>query len=253
VIVLRPRQVKIRSGRSAGRHIMRNFGGVASEDTMALPVSTIIEQRRAALIELWKQDPLVIVQVESPDVLPVLTFLDDRGQDAGIGPVGRRSQTNTVIVQRPGDPHRSASVWVRASYSGYQNAYVGFLNTVYKTQATTADLTGYDVDHLLNRARSPGGLGYIRIEAVSSAVNQAWGRLFEKVASNPAFFANRERLRRTLSWTICAKLANQMPPDGPNDTAGINRLATWFQSTGMSAAEAREGLASMLRFAYSLR
>lgn len=220
---------------------------------MALSVATIIEQRRAALIELWKQDPLVVVQVESPEILPILTFLDDRGQGAGVGPVGRRSPTNTVIVQRPGDAHRNASVWVRASYGGYQTAYLGFLDAVYKTRATKADLSGYDVDHLLNRARSPGGAGYIRIEAVNSIVNQAWGRLFEKVASNPAFFANRERLRRTLSWTICAKLANQMPPDGPNDAAGVNRLATWFQSIGMSAAEAREGLASMLRFAYSLR
>ena len=55
---------------------------------MALAVGTIIEQRRTALIELWKQDPNVVVQVESPDVLPVLTFLDDRGRNAGVGPSG---------------------------------------------------------------------------------------------------------------------------------------------------------------------
>jgi len=42
------------------------------------------------------------VQVEAPQVLPVLTFLDDRGHGAGVGAVGRRSQTNTVIVSRPG-------------------------------------------------------------------------------------------------------------------------------------------------------
>jgi hypothetical protein len=220
---------------------------------MALTPASIIDRRRDALVAEWKQNPLIIVQVESPSVLPVLTFLDDRGQNAGVGAVGRRSPTNTVIVQRPGDPDRNASVWVKASYTGYRTAYIGFLNTVYLTQATTTDLAGYDIDHLLNRARSLGGAGYIRIEAVNSAVNQAWGRLFEKAASNPAFSANQNRLRRTLSWTICAKLADQFPPNGPNDTAGINRLAAWFQSIGMNAQEAREGLASMLSFAYSLR
>jgi hypothetical protein len=221
---------------------------------MALTPTLIIERRRNALIAQWKQDPLVVVQVESPAVLPVLTFLDDRGQGAGVGAVGRRSQTNTVIVSRVGgDPDRNASVWVKASYTGYRTAFIGFLNHVYGTQATTADLAGYDVDHLLNRARSPGGAGYIRIEAVNSAVNQAWGRLFEKAASNPAFFANQQRLRRTLSWTICAKLASRLPPNGPNDVGGITQLAAYFQTLGMDANEAREGLTSMLNFAYGMR
>jgi hypothetical protein len=221
---------------------------------MALTPTLIIERRRNALIAQWKQDPLIVVQVESPAVLPVLTFLDDRGQGAGVGAVGRRSQTNTVIVSRVGgDPDRNASVWVKASYTGYRTAYIGFLNHVYGTQATTADLAGYDVDHLLNRARSPGGAGYIRIEAVNSAVNQGWGRLFEKAASNPAFFANQQRLRRTLSWTICAKLANRLPPNGPNDVGGITQLAAYFQTLGMDANEAREGLTSMLNFAYGVR
>ena len=132
-------------------------------------------------------------------------------------------------------------------------AYIGFLNHVYGTQATSANLAAYDIDHLLNRARSPGGAGYIRIEAVTSAVNQAWGRLFERAASDPAFFANQNRLRRTLSWTICAKLANRFPPNGPDDVGGINRLALYFQTLGMDANEARAGLTSMLGFAYSLR
>jgi hypothetical protein len=84
-------------------------------------------------------------------------------------------------------------------------------------------------------------------------VNQAWGRLFERAASNPAFFANQHRLRRTLSWTICAKLANRFPPNGPNDVGGINQLVAYFQTLGMDANEAREGLTSMLNFAYGMR
>ncbi len=73
---------------------------------MALTPTLIVERRRNALVDQWKQDPLIVVQVETPQVLPVLTFLDDRGHGAGVGAVGRRSQTNTVIVSKD---HRSRS------------------------------------------------------------------------------------------------------------------------------------------------
>ena len=169
-----------------------------------------------------------------------------------VGAVGQRSQTDTVIVSRPGDPDRNASVWVRATYRGYRSAYLGFLNQVYGTEATPADLVGYDIDHLLNRARSPDGAGFIRIEAIRAEVNQAWGRLFEKAAST-RFYASQHRLRRTMSWVICAKLANQNPPVGPSDAGGIDRLVGFFRSLGIGADEARQGLTEMLKFAYSLR
>jgi len=216
------------------------------------PVS-IMEHRREALIAQWVRDPLVMVQVESPTALSGLVFLDDRGQTAEVGAVGQRRQTDTVIVSRPGDPDRNASVWVRATYQGYRTAYLGFLNQVYGTQATSADLAGQDIDHLLNRARSPGGAGFIRIEAIGAAVNQAWGRLFEKAASDPRFYANQHRLRRTMSWVICAKLANQQPPVGPGDTGGVERLVRFFGSLGIGAEEARHGITEMLNFAYRLR
>lgn len=218
----------------------------------ASPIS-IMERRREALIAQWIQDPLVMVQVESPAALPITVFLDDYGKTAEVGSVGQRSQTDTAIVSRPGDPDRNASVWVRATYRGYRTAYVGFLNQVYGTQATTADLVGYDIDHLLNRARSPDGAGFIRIEAIRAEVNQAWGRLFEKAASDPRFHANQHRQRRTMSWVICAKLANQDPPAGPNDSGGIERLVIFFRALGIDAKEARDGLTDMLKFAYSLR
>src|SRR5438477_5774535 len=112
---------------------------------MALAPTLIMERRRNALIAEWTQNPLVVVQVESLAVLPVLTFLDDRGEGAGVGAIGRRSPTNTAIVARPGDPDRNASVWVRASYTGYRTAYIGFLNHLYGTQASTVHLAGYDV------------------------------------------------------------------------------------------------------------
>ena len=58
----------------------------------ASPIS-IMERRREALIAQWIQDPLVMVQVESPAALPITVFLDDYGKTAEVGSVGQRSQT----------------------------------------------------------------------------------------------------------------------------------------------------------------
>jgi hypothetical protein len=54
---------------------------------MALTPTSIIDRRREALIAGWRQNPLIVVQVETPAVLPVLTCLDDRGQGAGVGAI----------------------------------------------------------------------------------------------------------------------------------------------------------------------
>jgi hypothetical protein len=218
-----------------------------------MSLSAIIARRRDALVRAWVANPLLQVQAEGLGMLPGLVFLDDSGMGAGVGAVGRRSQSNVGMVSRPGNPDENASCWVTASYGGYQGAYIAFVKAAYGVSATTADLVGYNVDHLLNRARAPLGTTLVRVEAIDAAANQAWGRLFEKAASNPQFHANQARERRTMSWTICAKLAGQMPPSGPNDAGGIQRLAAYFQSVGLSRQEAVDGLTSMLRFAYSLR
>jgi hypothetical protein len=42
-------------------------------------------------------------------------------------------------------------------------------------------------------------------------------------------------------------------PNGPNDVGGITQLAAYFQTLGMDADEAREGLTSMLNFACGMR
>lgn len=218
-----------------------------------MSLRAIIDRRRQALIAAWVRDPLVQVQVESPAVLPGLVFLDDYGAGASHMQVGRRAATSVAMVSRPGDPDESASVWVASSYGSYRNAYLAFIRQAYGIQVTPADLTGFDVDHLLNRARSPQDSTFIRVEAIPDFANQAWGRLFEKAASNPQFFANQRRERRTMSWMICAKLGGQLPPNGPNDTGGIQRLAGWFRSIGLSDREARDGLSQMLDFAYRFR
>lgn len=204
------------------------------------------------LVREWVRDPMIQVQVESPVALQRLGFLDR--DDAGVvGALGRRGPGRVAVAQGIGDPDRNASVWVAANHTGYKSAYFAFLSRVYAIDASSHRLPGYDIDHLLNRARSPQGLSMIRIEAVPSDANQAWGRLFEKAASDPRFYANQNRERRTMSWIICAKLAGQMPPLGPNDTAGINRLANFFAPLGIPTAETRAGLSSILDFAYKFR
>ena len=49
------------------------------------------------------------------------------------------------------------------------------------------------------------------------------------------------------------QLANRFPPNGPNRVGGIHQLVTYFQTLGMDATEAREGLMSMLGFVYGTR
>jgi hypothetical protein len=56
-----------------------------------LPLTAIIASRRPALINHWRANPLVLVQVEAPGALPDLVFLDDNGERADVGRFGRRS------------------------------------------------------------------------------------------------------------------------------------------------------------------
>jgi hypothetical protein len=213
----------------------------------------IIARRQQALIQAWVRNPLVLVQVESPGTLPGLVFLESDVASASVGRVGRRAAGSVAMVRGPGEPDANASAWVAAGYGSYRDAYLAFVRAAYDLPAAPGDLAGYDIDHLLNRARAPFDSTFIRIEAISSAANQAWGRLFERAASDPRFYANQHRQRRTMSWVICAKLAGELPPNGPGDTPGIQRLVRFFSSVGLSAAEAQSGLADMLSFAYKFR
>lgn len=212
-----------------------------------------IERRRNAILAQWARSWAVQVAVEHPSALGRLVFIEDTSVQADVGALGRRSPNSVVIVDGGGPPDLNASVWVASGYEGYNPAYLAFVRRIYGIDATPADFAGYDADHLLNRARAPRDTTFIRLEAVRSDINRTWGATFEKAASNPEFYANRERERRTMSWAICAKLGHQMPPSGPGDTVGIARLGDFFRSIGFSRDEAMNGMAEMTRFAYSLR
>jgi hypothetical protein len=219
-----------------------------------MTVAAIIQRRRDAVLDAWQRNPLVQVQAESPDILGTLVSLDHLV--AGETPreaeqVGRRRTSNVVCIRRPGgDADCKASLWVASRYSGYRAAYVAFLGEAYGIRATTADLAAYDVDHLLNRARSPLDSTFIRLEAISSSINRAWGRLYESAASDPAFYANRARERRTMSWMVASKLAGLWPPDGPHDRRGITRLVDFWVSRGFPREQAEFGVTDDLNFVF---
>jgi hypothetical protein len=214
-----------------------------------MSLQALISRRQRALFDAWVRDPLVQVQVEHPEVLGRLVFLDDFDEAPEAERAGRRSLKNAAIVQKPGNPDENASVWVRAGYGSYQKAWLGFVRQVYGIKATASDLAGYNIDHLYNRARSPGLAGFVRIEAVNDAINQDWGRNFERAVSSNATGSN-ERDRNTMSWIIAAKLMGQPPPRGPNDHQGIGRLVAFFSRNGLSATEAKRGIENMLEHAY---
>jgi len=217
-----------------------------------MSLQTIIRNRQRSLYNAWVQFPLMQMQVEHPDALGRLVFLDSYDTSIEAQQLAGSSLKNVALVQRSGNPDQNASVWVRAGYSGYQQAWLNFVEQVYGVKADSRDLAGYNIDHLLNRARSPGRAGFVRIEAVNGAVNQAWGRNFERAASDAKFSGN-ERFGRTMSWVIAAKLMDQPPPRGPNDQQGIARLVQFFSRNGFSAAEARQGVDGMLENAYRFR
>lgn len=221
---------------------------------MPKSVPLVALERAAALRTQWVATGNVVVQVDQPERLGRLAYLDTL-ETGTVGRLGQRSARNVVLVQAPdGNPVRAA-LWVRSSYGGYRDAYLAFLKAVYgyPATATKSVMAGYDADHLLNRARAPSDTTFVRLELVPSAVNQAWGYLFEQAASHPGFTANTTRETRSMSYMIFAKVMGQMPPDGPNDTGGIARLVDFLVSVGIDRNEAETGLRSMLTFAYSLR
>lgn len=212
-------------------------------------VTQVVTQRRDGLLRRWAANPSQMVQVENPAALGRLAYIDVE-QSAQIGTMGRRSLDNVAMVYA--SDGMAPALWVRANYHSYRAAYEAFLKEHYGIANPKQGLQRYDIDHLLNRARSPSGNTFIRIEAIESHVNQEWGRTIEKIASNPKFWANQNRERRTLSWFIAAKLAGAMPPSGPNDQAGIQRIATRLAPYGLQPHETITGLTDMLRFAFGV-
>ena len=218
-------------------------------------VSEIVDRRRFALVSAFVQEPTILVRTDGPARLALLGQLEGSGLTGGEPQrLGKFNAERIVLVKSRLDPDCNSSVWVASGFKRYRGAYIRFLEKVYGMTATEDDLASYDIDHLLNRARSPKDSTLIRIEAVPAQANQAWGRLFEKAASDPRQNANRKGEARSMSYMICAKLRGEPPPLGPDDRAGIDRLVTFFDRIGITKAEnTRQGIEAMLADAYKFR
>jgi hypothetical protein len=214
---------------------------------MTTQVIAIADRRRRAMIDQWVHDPTwSLVQVESPDMLRGKVHNITAEAQARIGGVGSHRLRSVIMLEGGPDRDRTWSVWVRATFSNYKTAYLTFISHAYGVTLTGDDVPSYEVDHLSNKAYAPTGQEFIRVEAIPKAANHSWGVNFESRRTQNT----DPRQWHQLSYMSCAKLGGQLPPAGPNDTAGINALVAYFTSIGLDPQEAREGVANMLQHAY---
>jgi hypothetical protein len=214
---------------------------------MTTEVIAIADRRRRVIIDQWAHNPAwALVQVESSDMLRGKVHNLTAEAEARIGRVGSHRERSVIMLEGGPDRDRTWSVWVRASFSKYKPAYLAFISQAYGVTLTGDDVPGYEVDHLSNKAYAPTGQEFIRVEAIPKAVNQRWGVNFESRRTENT----DRRPSHRLSYMSCAKLGGQLPPAGPDDTAGINALVGYFTSIGLDPEEARNGVSSMLQHAY---
>ena len=212
-----------------------------------MSVAAIVQRRREALLTDFCNLQLepVLVSVPSAQVLGALTFLDEFEEDEDQLRLGRRAPGSVVVRRGAGDPDRAASLWVRSSYGGYRGAYRAFVKFIYGVEVSKLALSPYDVDHLLNRARSASGDAFLRVEAIPSGDNQHWGSAYEGAASADGLPKNRQGFRY-LSHTIAAKVAGLRPPSGPQDMVAINAIRAEFHRRGMPDEAMNNALEAML-------
>jgi hypothetical protein len=214
---------------------------------MTTQVIAIADRRRRAMVNQWVHNPAwALVQVESPDMLRGKVHNITAEADARIGRVGSHRERSVIMLEGGPDRDRTWSVWVRATFSMYKPAYLAFISHAYGVTLSGDDVPGYEVDHLSNKAYAPTGREFIRVEAIPKAANQRWGVNFESRRTENT----DARPSHRLSYMSCAKLGGQLPPTGPNDTAGINGLVAYFTSIGLDPQEARKGVTNMLQHAY---
>jgi hypothetical protein len=214
---------------------------------MTTQVIAIADRRNRAMIHQWVQDNTwVLVQVESPEMLHGRIHDITGESEARVGRVGSHRQRSVIMLEGGPDRDRTWSVWVRASFSNYKQAYLAFISHAYGVTLTGNDVPGYQVDHLSNKAYAPTGQEFIRIEAIPTAANHSWGVNFESRRTENTF----RRPSHRLSYMSCAKLGGQFPPTGPDDAAGKNALVAYFTKIGLDPQDARVGVDNMLQHAY---
>lgn len=195
-------------------------------------LSVIVRARADAFIRAWVENPLVPVAVEDLYALGVVLRKNGANAEVELQPVdvGFSTVSSVVAISHPvHDIDRDISLWVRAEYGNYAQAYRRFVQRFYEVTAIQDQMVRYNVDHLLNRKRSNLSGLWLRVEAASATVNQAWGRTFERNASDPQLFANQTRTRRTACFGIAAKMAGLTPPASDTDEVQIQAVIHYFR------------------------
>ncbi len=218
------------------------------------PIS-IMERRREALIGQWIRDPLVMVQVDSPAALPVLVFLDDRGRTAEVGAVGQHSQTDAVIVSRPGDPDRSS--W-RLGQGDVQGSPHGLCRLPQagawspKPPPPTSSATTSIICSTAPPVARTGRVSFAS-KPFARRLIEAWGRLFEKDSEQSTLL---RQPAPAPSHDELGDLCQACQPEsacGPGDARRHRPAGRVLPVSRHGPDEARQGLTEMLKFAYSLR
>lgn len=203
------------------------FEGIWSPPQATNPAAQLLqnvcETRREKFLERWRDDPAIPIFTPESE-LDKIYF----GPDHSPCHFGKKSElanvktSDAVIITVPGNCAFYTSLWVRNDFKGYVSAFRKFLEIVHQipSEEPTLGSLGYDIDHLRNKASTPPGT-FIRIEAIPSAPQRAWGRNYERALSSPEF---DKKAKGITNWMTVAKIAGFHPPADWDDTKWVQKL-----------------------------
>lgn len=204
----------------------------------------VCQLRTEAFLNAWSTDDFVpMTYTEPPGADGIVVYHHPKGGEMHRGEVhelpGFSMEDAVVVTHEHPDKWFSPALWVRNDYPYYLRAFRKFLRRYHNCDETTPLSTvGYDVDHLRSKKQTPAGT-FIRVEAVPSASNQAWGARYESLAAR----GSRTRPRGTADWMTVAKVGNVEPPTDWSDLEGIKRILDFKKAHSI---DGDEGLAEHL-------
>lgn len=142
---------------------------------IADPFAEVLARLQASVVAesgRMNQVPIIVAAL----TLDVLTGFWNNHPKDGVRFVKYDGRTDAVVQRGPcGD-----ALWMDPFSNAYRAVYGRFLKTNWGVHADLAD-SGYDVDHIYNRARAKQyGYGLVRMFLVRGLINQAHGRDYEK-------------------------------------------------------------------------
>ena len=187
-------------------------------------LQSVCDERREAFLTRWRDNPAVVTYIPESKLDKIFFGSDSEPPYFGeVSKLGNVKISDAVMVTFPGDPAFYTSLWVRGDFKGYISAFREFLELVHQVPRgePTLGSLGYDLDHLRNKASTPPGT-FIRLEAIPSDPQRAWGRKYERALSSPKFKDKRQW--GTASWMTAVKVAGLHPPADWDDTKWLQEL-----------------------------